>query len=103
MKTNKNTQVKESPTRSIAKSISWRFIATSTTLFITVVVLHSLEGKSLKEALGLGSTVAVIEFVAKIFIYYLHERLWINIKWGRYWKRRAWKKLYRDKHKELNS
>jgi uncharacterized membrane protein len=38
--------------------------------------------------------------VAKLILYYLHERLWTNIQWGKSWRRRAWRRKYRQMHKK---
>ncbi len=60
--------------RHIAKSISYRFIGTLTTIILTVSA-----GLPLKWAgmVGLG------ELVIKPLIYFLHERVWYNwIKYG---------------------
>ncbi len=58
---------KESPIRSILKTISWRIIATTTTVTIAYFVFGDISN-----ALKVGG----IEFFAKMFIYYFHERLW---------------------------
>jgi uncharacterized membrane protein len=61
----------ESHTRSLLKGLTWRFVATST----TVVIVWIVTGKP-DVALQIG----FFEFFAKIAIYYLHERLWLKIK-----------------------
>ncbi len=96
--------VKESPSRSIAKAISWRLIASGTTWLIVFVIFRRYSEQSFHEVIETASFITAIELVAKILFYYLHERLWINIDWGKnwqksYWGRRAWRKLYRDRHK----
>lgn len=58
---------KESQVRSILKTISWRIIATTTTVTIAYFVFGDISN-----ALKVGG----IEFFAKMFIYYFHERLW---------------------------
>ena len=58
---------KESHLRSILKTISWRIIATSTTITIAYFVFGDIQS-----ALKVGG----IEFFAKMFIYYFHERAW---------------------------
>lgn len=63
----------EHPIRSFAKSISWRVTATITT--IVLVFLFSGE-------LALAFKVGVLEVVAKLLIYYTHERLWSKTKFG---------------------
>ncbi len=101
--TNQLEHVKDSPGRSILKAISWRIIASGTTFLITFIIFSNTTGHTLNEALETAGYVTMIEFSAKILIYYLHERLWTNIRWGKYWRRsywrrRRWKKLYRKMH-----
>jgi len=64
----------ESKGRSAAKTISWRTLATLT----TAVIVYILTGE-LVLAIAVGS----IEVVAKIIIYFFHERVWNKIKFGR--------------------
>ncbi|MFP4470266.1 MAG: DUF2061 domain-containing protein [Bacteroidales bacterium] len=99
--------VKESPGRSILKAISWRFIASATTFLVAFIIFRRYSDKTLHEVLETASFVTAIEFMAKIILYYLHERLWTNIKWGKYWRRqywarRRWRKLYRKMHEQQN-
>lgn len=99
--------VKESPTRSILKAISWRFIASGTTFLVTFIIFRRYSDKTFHEVLETASFVTAIEFTAKILLYYLHERMWTNIKWGKYWRRqywarRKWRKLYRKMHEQQN-
>ncbi len=61
----------ENKTRSVLKSISWRFVATSTTVIISLLVTHNL-----KAAGVIGS----FELVAKLALYYYHERFWNKVK-----------------------
>lgn len=61
----KNTR--ESHFRTILKTISWRIIATTTTVTIAYFVFGDISN-----ALKVGG----IEFFAKMVIYYLHERAW---------------------------
>jgi uncharacterized membrane protein len=99
----KNEKPKDSPGRSIIKAISWRAIATLTTFLITFIIFKRYTDHSYVEVFETASFVAGIEVVAKLLFYYLHERMWTNIEWGKnwkrdYWQRRAWKKLYREMH-----
>jgi uncharacterized membrane protein len=104
MKKNSNTlRSKESPFRSIVKTFSWRLIATFTTFLITFIIFKSYTDKTYLEVLETASFVAIIEIFAKLLFYYLHERMWVNIQWGKdfkrdYFQRRAWRKIYRIKH-----
>lgn len=64
----------ESHTRTVIKAISWRVIATLTT--ITIVYIFTREW-----VLSLG--VGVFEVIAKLTFYYLHERIWHMVGWGK--------------------
>lgn len=58
---------KESHLRTILKTVSWRIIATTTTVTIAYFIFGDIEN-----ALKVGG----IEFFAKMIIYYVHERAW---------------------------
>lgn len=64
----------ERPVRSIAKAVSWRVIGTLDTLLISYV----LTGEA-----TLAVSIASIDFVTKMFLYFFHERVWNKINWGR--------------------
>ena len=67
----------EKRVRSLAKGFSWRIIATATTFVLAVIVFHEDKNVMVK-----ASAVAAAEFVVKLLIYYVHERVWLEIKWG---------------------
>ena len=58
---------KDSRTRSLLKGLTWRVVATTT----TIVIVWALTGDT-RVALQIGA----IEVVAKVVVYYLHERAW---------------------------
>ena len=94
---------KENPLRSVAKAISWRIIASGTTFFIVFVIFRRYSEQSFDEVLQTASFITIIEVISKMLFYYLHERLWTNIAWGKIWRRNylqrnAWKKFYRKQH-----
>jgi adenylylsulfate kinase len=60
--------------RSIAKGISWRIAATTTTIIIVYVFFGRLD---------LAIAAGLIETVLKVALYWAHERAWFKIKWGR--------------------
>ena len=103
---NKNLrEIKDTPGRSLAKALSWRVIASLTTFLITFVIFRQKMSGPYKQILEASTLVLFFDIVLKIVIYYFHERMWTNITWGKfmdrqYWKERAWRKLYRDKHKQ---
>jgi uncharacterized membrane protein len=69
----KQTDPRESRVRSILKTLSWRIIATTTTVTIAYFVFGDISS-----ALKVGG----IEFFAKMAIYYFHERLWQMVPQG---------------------
>ena len=60
--------------RSIAKAVSWRITGSIDTLIISFLITGKL-----KWAL----TISGVELFTKIFLYYVHERVWIKIPFGR--------------------
>ena len=66
--------IKETKARSILKSITWRVCATLTTFILVFVFTKKLD---------LAIIVGGLEAFLKIIIYFLHERLWIYIKFGK--------------------
>ena len=70
----KKRQLGESHTRTVLKAISWRCIATFTTMTIVYIFTREV-------FLSLG--VGFFEVIAKLTFYYLHERAWQRIKWGK--------------------
>jgi uncharacterized membrane protein len=64
----------ETGTRSLVKTISWRLTGTGATFFISYLILGSF---------SVASTIAIIQLATNTILYYLHERVWNRIKWGR--------------------
>jgi len=69
---------KESHIRSILKGISWRFIATTDTILIVLLITCLMGECSIENALKIG----LAEFVIKLGIYYFHERIWQQYRKG---------------------
>ena len=65
---------KETNKRSIVKGISWRLIATTT----TVIIVYLFFGR-----LDLAIVTGVIESILKVGLYWAHERVWFKVRWGR--------------------
>lgn len=68
---------KETHLRSILKTLTWRILATTTTVIIAYFIFGDI-----KNALKVGG----IEFFAKMFIYYIHERAWLLVPRGTFRK-----------------
>ena len=73
---------KDSPVRSVFKAISWRIIASAATFFIAYVVFSRFTNNQSKEVIRSATYITALDIVIKLILYYLHERLWANIKWG---------------------
>ena len=65
---------KETNRRSIVKGISWRVVATSTTIVIVYVFFGRLD---------LAIAAGLIETVLKVGLYWEHERAWFKVRWGK--------------------
>jgi uncharacterized membrane protein len=64
----------ETHARSVMKAISWRTLGTLDTFAISWFMTGRPE---------VAGSIAGIEIVTKIAWYYLHERLWASVSWGR--------------------
>lgn len=64
----------ESRKRSVAKALTWRAGGSLTTAALVYVFTGELK---------LAAAIGGIEVVAKMVIYYLHERVWSMVRWGR--------------------
>jgi adenylylsulfate kinase len=64
----------ETKTRSLAKGITWRITATLTTVILVYIFFGRLE---------MAAAVGGIEVFLKLFLYFLHERGWGLLKFGR--------------------
>ena len=65
---------KETNTRSIVKGISWRIVATTTTIVIVYVFFGRLD---------LAIAAGLIETILKVALYWGHEKVWQKIHWGK--------------------
>ncbi|GBD92307.1 putative bifunctional SAT/APS kinase [bacterium BMS3Abin04] len=66
---------KETKTRSVVKSISWRILATLTTITLVYIFIGDV---------AIALSVGGIEVFLKMLVYFFHERAWNKIKFGRH-------------------
>jgi len=59
-----------SKTISFLKAISWRIFGSISTFFISLMFTNNIK---------LSFSISIIEFLGKIALYYVHERIWHNI------------------------
>jgi uncharacterized membrane protein len=64
----------DTPVRSLAKAVSWRITGTIDTFLISWLIT----GQVL-----LASGIALTEIMTKVGLYWLHERIWTRINWGK--------------------
>jgi len=65
---------KETNKRSVVKGITWRVVATTTTMIIVYLFFGRLD---------LAIATGLIESVLKIGLFWIHERAWFKVRWGR--------------------
>jgi uncharacterized membrane protein len=66
--------MKVTKTRSFVKALSYRIWGTLSSVAVAYVITKNA---------SLSITIAFLETIVKIFIYYAHERGWNYIQWGR--------------------
>jgi uncharacterized membrane protein len=66
--------MKSTRARSVYKTITFRVLAT----LVTMAIVYMMTGD-----LALMSTVGVLDTVSKLALYYLHERGWERVEWGK--------------------
>ncbi len=64
----------ETHARSVLKAISWRTLGTLDTFAISRLLTGRVK---------IAGSIAGLEIITKIAWYYLHERIWAAIRWGR--------------------
>ena len=64
----------ETKTRSILKAVSWRVLATLTTMSLVYIFFRRLD---------LAAAVGILEAAIKMLVYFVHERIWNKIKYGK--------------------
>lgn len=60
--------------RHILKAITWRIIGTFSNMLLAYLVTGSVKS---------GVTIGIVDFVVKFVLYYLHERAWYRVDFGK--------------------
>jgi len=60
--------------RTVVKTISWRIAGSASTFSISYLILGNLT---------ISSTIAVIQLTLNTVLYYIHERIWNKVNWGK--------------------
>jgi len=64
----------DTPNRSLVKTISWRITGSTATFAISYAVLGDV---------SVSGTIAVIQLTFNTLLYFVHERVWNRVQWGR--------------------
>ena len=69
----KQNKAQESISRSVIKAISWRILGTIDTVLIAFIMSGEWR---------LALSIGLAEWISKMILYILHERIWCHINWG---------------------
>jgi len=64
----------EAHSRSFFKAVSWRMVGSIDTFVISYLVTGKLV---------FAASIASVETVTKVILFYGHERIWASVPWGR--------------------
>jgi uncharacterized membrane protein len=65
---------REAHSRSFFKAVSWRITGSVDTFVLSYIITGNAK---------IAGSIATVEVITKIILYYLHERVWGIIPWGR--------------------
>lgn len=66
--------MKDSARRSLVKTITWRLTGSGATFLISWLITGDL---------GVASAILGVHFVTNTALYFIHERVWTHIHWGK--------------------
>ena len=66
--------MKVTKSRSFVKALTWRTTGTLDTFLISLLITKKP---------FIAASIASVEVLTKIFLYYFHERIWNRISWGK--------------------
>jgi uncharacterized membrane protein len=62
------------PRRSLVKTISWRLTGSGATFLIAWLIAGNF---------AVAGTIAVVQLISNTVLYFIHERVWNRVSWGR--------------------
>jgi uncharacterized membrane protein len=66
--------VSDTTKRSIAKAITWRVTGTASTFLIALAITDNAAA---------STSLAAVQLAANTLLYFVHERVWNRLTWGR--------------------
>ena len=70
---NKGNKMQVTKFRSLLKTISWRIVGTLDTMLLGWIITGSAT---------VGLKIGALELITKFILYYFHERIWLQSKFG---------------------
>jgi uncharacterized membrane protein len=64
----------DSNARSIVKTMTWRLTGSGATFLISYLMIGNF---------SIAGTIALIQVTSNTILYYIHERIWNVINWGK--------------------
>ncbi|MES2983850.1 MAG: DUF2061 domain-containing protein [Pseudomonadota bacterium] len=65
---------REARARSLAKAVSWRITGSIDTFILSWLITGDAR---------IAGAISAVEVLTKIILFYVHERVWGKIRWGR--------------------
>jgi uncharacterized membrane protein len=65
---------KEAHRRSFIKAVTWRITGSVDTFLLSWLVTGNVK---------MAGAISALEIITKIILYYLHERVWGKVRWGK--------------------
>ncbi len=65
---------KDAHSRSVAKAFTWRLTGSIDTFILSFLITGSIK---------IAGSISLVEMVTKILLFYLYERAWVLIPWGK--------------------
>jgi uncharacterized membrane protein len=62
------------PSRSLVKAVSWRITGSGTTFLISYIISGNFT---------VAGSIASVQLIANTLLYFVHERVWDRVQWGR--------------------
>jgi uncharacterized membrane protein len=60
--------------RSLIKTICWRITGSGATFLIAYLMIGNI---------AIAGTIGILQLISNTILYYIHERIWNKITWGR--------------------
>lgn len=61
--------------RSLVKTVSWRITGSGATFAISYIISGNL---------AIASSIAITQIIANTILYFIHERVWNRVSWGKH-------------------